>query len=45
VAMAADRVAVLEGARLVEADSPEALIRAGGTFARLFASAVARANA
>jgi ATP-binding cassette, subfamily B, bacterial len=45
VAMAADRVAVLEGAQLVEADTPEALVRAGGTFARLFAGAVARANA
>jgi ATP-binding cassette subfamily B protein len=44
VAMAADRVAVLEGARLLEADTPEALVRAGGTFARLFAGAVARAN-
>ena len=45
VAMAADRVAVLEGAQLVEADTPEALVRAGGSFARLFAGAVARANA
>jgi ATP-binding cassette subfamily B protein len=45
VAMTADRVAVLEGARLVEADTPEALVRAGGTFARLFAGAVTRANA
>jgi ATP-binding cassette subfamily B protein len=43
VAMAADRVAVLEGARLVEADTPETLVRAGGTFARLFAGAAARA--
>ena len=43
VAMAADRVAVLDGARLVEADTPEALVRAGGTFARLFAGAGARA--
>jgi ATP-binding cassette subfamily B protein len=43
VAMAADRVAVLEGARLVEADAPEALARSGGAFARLFAGAVARA--
>jgi ATP-binding cassette subfamily B protein len=43
VAMAADQVAVLEGARLVEADAPEALARTGGAFARLFAGAVARA--
>ena len=45
VAMAADRVAVLEGARLVEADAPEALARTGGAFARLFAGAAVRANA
>jgi ABC-type multidrug transport system fused ATPase/permease subunit len=45
VATAADRVAVLEGARLVEAGSPESLARTGGAFARLFAGAVARANA
>jgi ATP-binding cassette subfamily B protein len=45
VAMAADRVAVLEGARLVEADAPEALARSGGAFARLFAGAAVRANA
>ncbi|MCC6990708.1 MAG: ABC transporter ATP-binding protein [Acidobacteria bacterium] len=37
VAEAADRVAVIEGSRLVEAGTPAALAAAGGTFARLFA--------
>ncbi len=45
VAMAADRVAVLEGARLVETGTPEALARSGGAFARLFNGAAARAGA
>jgi ABC-type multidrug transport system fused ATPase/permease subunit len=36
VAMAADAVAVLDGARLVETGAPEALARAGGAFAALF---------
>ena len=45
VAMAADRVAVLEGARLVETGTPESLARAGGAFARLFNGAAARVNA
>jgi ATP-binding cassette subfamily B protein len=45
VAMAADRVAVLEGARLVETGTPEGLARAGGAFARLFNGVAARAGA
>ena len=45
VAMAADRVAVLDGARLVETGTPEALARSGGAFARLFNGAAARAGA
>ncbi len=45
VAMAADRVAVLDGARLVETGSPESLARSGGVFARLFAGASTRVNA
>ena len=44
VAASADRVAVLEGARLVETGTPESLVRSGGAYARLFA-AVSRANA
>ncbi|MDP1568661.1 MAG: ABC transporter ATP-binding protein [Vicinamibacterales bacterium] len=36
LAMNADRVIVLEGARIVEAGPPEALMRAGGAFAQLF---------
>ncbi|MGE0362969.1 MAG: ATP-binding cassette domain-containing protein, partial [Vicinamibacterales bacterium] len=45
VASAADRVAVIDGARLVESGTPEALSRAGGAYARLFAGAALRANA
>ncbi len=36
VAQAADQVAVVEGARLVETGSPQALATSGGAFARLF---------
>jgi ATP-binding cassette subfamily B protein len=36
VAMAADHVVVLDGARVVEAGAPAELSRQGGTFARLF---------
>jgi ABC-type multidrug transport system fused ATPase/permease subunit len=45
VAMAADRVAVIDGTRLVETGTPEALARAGGAFARLFSGAASRVNA
>jgi ATP-binding cassette subfamily B protein len=45
VARAADHVAVLEGARLVEVGTPEALARSGGVFARLFGGVAARVNA
>jgi ATP-binding cassette subfamily B protein len=45
VAMSADRVAVLDGARLVETGTPESLARSGGPFARLFGAAASRANA
>ena len=45
VARAADHVAVVDGARLVQTGTPEALSLADGPFARLFARAVSRANA
>ena len=44
VARAADHVAVVDGARLVQTGTPEALSLADGPFARLFARAVSRAN-
>ncbi|MGD9906878.1 MAG: ABC transporter ATP-binding protein [Vicinamibacterales bacterium] len=45
VAAAADRVAVIDGARLVETGTPEALACAGGVYARLFSGAASRVNA
>jgi ATP-binding cassette subfamily B protein len=42
VAAAADQVAVLEGARLVEIGSPAALAEAGGAYARLFGAPAVR---
>jgi ATP-binding cassette subfamily B protein len=44
VARAADQVAVIDGARLVETGTPESLARADGAFARLFPAAVSRAT-
>jgi ATP-binding cassette subfamily B protein len=43
VAAAVDRVAVLEGTRLVEIGSPSSLVGAGGAYARLFGPAPDRA--
>jgi ATP-binding cassette, subfamily C, bacterial len=40
LAMQADTVVVLDGARVAEAGAPRALIAAGGVFARLFGAAL-----
>ena len=44
MARRADRVVVIDGARIVEQGTPEALATASGAFAALFASDVARAE-
>ncbi len=44
VASAVDRVAVLEGARLVEVGAPSSLLAAGGAYARLFGPAPDRVS-
>ena len=44
LARRADRVVALDGARVAEIGPPEALLAAGGAFARLFAAPAARAS-